>query len=249
MTEPEPSQGQIDLRRRRDVGALIADGFGAYLREFRTFILIAIAVVVPVELIVGGVGLGQFTGEYDRSPSTAHTAIQFATGFFLIMPLTTAMSIYALLDMADGRKPSAASAIQRGLDVFPPLLLVTLMYAAGVFAGLLLLILPGIYLLVRWAFFVQTTVVEKRRLLDALEGSGEIVRGSWLRVLLVVLAVNIIAGGLSALVGAPLLAAAEATGDAVFQLLGQMLGGVLFSAPSALILTLLYFDVRTRKGR
>lgn len=248
MTEPEPGRAPIALRQRRDFGPLIVDAFRLYLRHFPTFVLIAAAVVVPVQVIVGGLGLGQFTAAYDSSPGAAHVAVQFAAGLCLIMPLVTAMSIYAALDLDDGGTPAAGPAIQRGLDVFPALLVVTLMYVGGVFVGMIALILPGVYLLVRWALFVQTTVIEKRRTLDALERSGELVRGSWPRVLVVVVATNLVASTLSTLVGAPLTAAARASGDAVFHLAGQTLGGVLFSPPAALVLTLLYFDLRARKG-
>jgi hypothetical protein len=250
VTDPEPRKPRapIELHKPREIGELLADGVRVYLSEFRTFFLISLAVVLPVQLIVGGIGLGQISGNYDSTPSPEETLVQLATTLFLIVPLTTAMSIYALLDLADGRKPSAASAIQRGLDVFAPLLLVTVMYVAGVFAGLLLLIVPGVYLLVRWAFFVPATVVDGRRNFDALERSAAAVRGSFFRVLIVVLALNIIAGGLSGLVASPFLAAADSTGAAAYQLAGQIIGSALFSAPAAIVMTLFYFDRRTRAG-
>lgn len=248
MTEPQPPRAPLDLRRPRDVGALIGDGFSLWFREFRTFFLIAAAVVVPVELIVGGIGLGQFTAEYDASPEAAEILIPRFTEFFVISPLVTAMSIYALLDIADGRRPQAGSAIQRGLDAFAPLLLVIVMFAAAVTLGLLALIIPGIYLLVRLSLCIQAVIVEGERGADALRRSWDLVKGSWLRVAGITLAANFIVGGLSALVSAPLLAAADTSGDAVFQLIGQIIGGVLFVPPAALITTLLYFDLVSRRG-
>jgi membrane-anchored glycerophosphoryl diester phosphodiesterase (GDPDase) len=250
VTEPEPRRPRapIDLHRQRDLGELLADGVRIYGQEFRTFFLIALAVVVPVNLIVSGIGLGQITGEYDSTPEPGESVIQLVSSLLLIMPLVSAMSIYALLDLADGRKPRARDAIQRGLDVFAPLLAVTVMYAVGVAAGLFLLIVPGVYLFVRWVFFVPATVVDGRRGFEALERSAEAVSGSWFRVLLVTLALNILAGGASGLVASPFLAAADSTGDAVYQLIGTMFGGVLFAAPFALIMTLFYFDRRARKG-
>jgi len=249
VTEPEPPpRAPIVLQQTRDAGALLSDGVGIYLREFRTFFLISLAVVVPVNLIVSGIGLGQLTGEYDSTPDPAETLIQLASSVLLIMPLVSAMSIYALLDLADGRMPRARDAIQRGLDVFAPLLAVTVLYAAGVFAGLLLLILPGVYLFIRWVFFVPATVVDGRRGFEALERSAAAVRGSWLRVFLVTIALNILAGGASGLVASPFLAAADSSGDAFYQLIGTIFGGVLFAAPFALIMTLFYFDQRARKG-
>jgi hypothetical protein len=248
VTEPQPPRAPLDLRRPRDVGALIGDGFGLYFREFRTFFLIALAVVLPVELIVGGLGLGQFTAEYDSSPEAGEVLIPRLTEFFVISPLATAMSIYALLDVADGQRPRAGSAIQRGLDVFAPLLLVIVLYALGVLLGLLALVIPGIYVLIRWSLCIQAAVIEGERGPDALRRSWALVQGSWWRVFAITIVANFLVGALSALVSAPLLAIADSSGEAVYQLIGQIIGGVLFVPPAALITTLLFFDLKARKG-
>lgn len=248
MTGPQSPRAPLDLRRPRDLGALIGDAFTLYFREFGTFFPIGVAVVVPVELIVGGIGLGQFTAGYDSSPSVGANLIPIFTSFLVIAPLITAMCIYAALDVAEGRKPSSGSAIQRGLDVFAPLLLVMIMYAAGVSLGLLALVVPGIYLLVRWSFSIQAVVVDERKGYAALQRSAELVQGTWLRVCGITLAANLLVGGLSAVVGAPLVAVASSTDSAIYGLIGQTLGGVFFAPAGALITTLLYFDQRARKG-
>lgn len=247
MTESRPPRAPLDLRRPRDVGALIADAFGVYFREFRTFFLISVAVVVPVELIVNGIGLGQLTSPYDKTPPVAQALIQQATYALVITPLVAAMSITALLDVAEGRRPRALPAIQRGLDVFPPLLLVLVLYWLGVGIGLLA-ILPGIYLLVAGSLGTPATVIEKRRGIEAIRRSMELVRGSWWRVLGVVVLSNFLTAGVAALIGAPFLGAAESTGSAAFQLVGNTIGGVLLAPPAALIVCLLYFDQRRRTG-
>jgi hypothetical protein len=248
VTDPQPPRAPLDLRRPRDVGGLIAEGFSLYFREFRTFIAIAAAVVVPVQLIIAGIGLSELTADYDPTPNAGQQLIPVASSFLLIAPLTTAMCIYAMLDIADGRKPKASTAIQRGLDVFAPLLLVMIIYALGVTLGLAAFILPGVYLLVRWSFVIQATVVDKKRGFDALKRSSELVQGSWWRVFAITIAANLLVGGLSAVIGVPFLAAAESSGNAVYQLIGTIIGGVLFAAPAALITSLLYFDQRVRKG-
>ena len=247
MTEPEPSRAPLDLRRPRELAALFNDGFGLYFREFRTFLLIALAVVVPVELIVSGVGLGQFTAAYDRSPAPEVTIVPLVARTFVIGPLLTAMCIYVLLDTADGRKPSARAVIQRGLDVFRDLLVVMLLVALAFICGLVVFIVGAIVVAVFLAFSMQAAVVEKSRGADALRRSFELVRGSWLRVFAFALVAYLVTNGAAALVALPFASAAESTGDAVYQLGGTILGTVLFAPPLALIMSLLYFDRRYRK--
>jgi hypothetical protein len=248
VTAPQPPRAPVDLRRPRDVGALIGDGFAIYLREFRTFFVIALAVVVPVNVIVEGVGLGQLTADYDSSPGPAENLIPIVSSFLLVAPLTNAMCIYALLDLADGERPRAFATIQRGLDVFAPLLLVMLLYAGAVVLGAFALLIGAVVAFVFFGFCIQAAVVEGKRGSQALRRSWQLVRPGWLRVTGVTLLSNLLVGLLSAIVGAPFLGAADSSGSAVYQLVGTTVGGVLFAPPAALIITLLYFDQRTRTG-
>jgi hypothetical protein len=247
VTEPPP-RAPVDLRRPRDVNALIGDAFAIYLREFRTFFVIALAIVVPVSVIVQGVGLGRFTADYDPSPGPAEILIPIVSNFLLTAPLVNAMCIYALLDLAEGDKPRAFSTIQRGLDVFAPVLVVMLLYAGAVILGVFA---AGIGALVAFIFFglcIQTAVVEDRRGTDALRRSWQLVRPDWPRVTGVTILAGLLVTLLSALVGAPFLNAADSSGSAVYQLVGMTLGGVLTAPLAALIITLLYFDQRLKTG-
>jgi hypothetical protein len=248
VTEPQPPRAALDLRRPRDVGALIADGFSVYFREFRTFFLIALAVVVPVNVIVEGVGLGLLTAEYDSSPDVAESLIPIISTFLLVAPLTNAMCIYALLDIADGERPRAGSAIQRGLDIFAPLLVVMLLYAGTVILGAFVFLIGALIAFIFFGFCIQAAVVENLRGTAALRRSWQLATASWLRVIGITLAANFIVSALSALVAAPFLRVADSSDDALYQLIGQTLGGVLFAPPAALIITLLYFDQRRRTG-
>jgi hypothetical protein len=248
VTEPQPPRAQVDLRRPRDVGALIADAFSIYFRNFRTFFLIAVAVVVPVNLIVEGIGLGHLTSSYDSTPTRAETFIPILAGFLLIAPLTSAMCIYALLDLAQGEKPRPGATIQRGLDVFAPLLVVVLLYAAAIFLGLFLLIIGALVAFAVFGLCIQAAVIDGSRGVDALRRSWEVARASPFRVGGVLILANLLVGALSSLIGAPFLALADSTHSAVYQLIGTTLGGVLFTPPAALIETLLYFDQRRRAG-
>jgi hypothetical protein len=132
--------------------------------------------------------------------------------------------------------------------VFAPVLLVMVLYAGAVILGLFALIIGAVFAFVVFSFCIQAAVIEQQQGTQALSRSWQLVMASFWRVLGVTVAANLIVGGLSALVGAPFLSAADSSDSAVYQLIGQTLGGVLFAPPAALITTLLYFDQRRKTG-
>ena len=151
---------RLDLSRPRELGEIVRDALGVYRRSFAVFGTLALAVVIPVELVVDGIGLGRLTSGYDATPSTEANAISAAVLFFVVTPLLTAMTATAVVEIGEGRAPDARRAIQAGLDVFSPLLAVLVLVFLGVLFGILLLVLPGIYLAVRWFVAPQTVVIE-----------------------------------------------------------------------------------------
>ena len=90
----------------------------------------------------------------------------------MITPLLTAMTATAVVEVGEGRAPDARRAIQAGLDVFAPLLAVLVLVFLGVLCGILLLVLPGIYLAVRWFVAPQTVVIEGKQGPEALAALG-----------------------------------------------------------------------------
>jgi hypothetical protein len=237
----------VDLRRTRDLGALLTDGFTTYFRNFITFVAIAAVVVVPVQLILSGIGLRELWAHYDKHPSVAALVLPTVVNFLVTAPLVTAMSIYALLELGEGRRPSAGRAIQSGLEVFAPLFPVVLISGIGIAAGLALLLIPGIFLAVRWYFVPEAVVVEKKRGTAALERSWELVTGSGWRVFVVLLMAALAVGAATGVLNQIFLAIADSTGRAVWQLVGVIVTQTLAVPASALIGALLYFDLRARR--
>ena len=239
---------RLDLGRPRELGEIVRDAIAVYRRWFGVFATLALAVVAPVELIVEGIGLGQLTTGYDTTPSTEANAISAAVLFFVVTPLLTAMTATAVVEVGEGREPDARRAIQAGLDVFAPLLAVLVLVFLGVLFGILLLVLPGIYLAVRWFVAPQTVVIEGKQGPEALQRSAELVRGSWWRVLGVVIVLNVVAGLFGLLIQTPFAAIADAVDSGAVALIGTILGNAVTLSFVALAGTLLYFDLRVRHG-
>jgi len=236
----------IELERPRDAGGLLRDSLVVYVRHFWTFLALGALVVVPSELIVSGIGLEQLTSDYDSTPRFAEAAIPAAVSYLVVGPLITAICIYALRSVAAGGSTGAREAIVRGFESFSPIFFAVLLAAAGILLGAIL-ILPGVYLFVRWYFVPQAVVLERTEGTGALRGSGRLVEGLWWRTFGLVVLVNVLALVVAVLVGAPFSAAASGTDRAVWALAGEIVAGVLTQPFAALYSTFLYYDLRARK--
>ena len=237
----------LDLTRPRDLNALIGTTFALYRRHLKTFLTIAVVVVVPDGLIVSGIGLGQLTAPYQDDPAVERELFEFLVAALVTTPLITAMHVTAVMDVARGEAPSARRSIAAGLEAFAPVLAAMVMYVLGVIAGFILLIVPGVYLAVRWYFVTQVVVVDGRRGVEVLERSGQLVRGNWWRVLGIAIVFNLIVALLTVPIAAGVQAAAEAADAQAVMLAGTILTQILTLSFLALATTLLYFDLRVRR--
>jgi hypothetical protein len=236
----------IELERPRDAGALLRDAFSVYRRHFWTFLAIGAIVVVPSELIVSGVGLDQLSARYDATPSFAEAAIPGAVSYLVVAPLVSAICVFALRSVASGDSPRAREAVIKGFEMFTPLFFAVLLAALGIALGLLLIV-PGIYLFVRWYFVPQVVVMESQQATAALRGSSRLAEGAWWRTFGLIVLVNVAALLAALVIGSPFTAAADSTDRAAWSLAGQILAAVITQPFGALYSTLLYFDLRQRR--
>jgi len=239
---------RLELNRRRDLTALFSDSFGVLRRHFWAFLALSAVVVVPVHVIVSGVGLEQLAGRYDSSPPLAESLIPTAVSFLVVAPLLNAICIHVLRSVADGGSPGARQAIIEGFEAFTPIFFAVLLAAAGIALGLLLFIVPGVYVAVRWFFVPQAVVIEGARGPRALAHSMELTNGFWLRTFGIVLVANLAATVPGLLLSAPLAALARESGRAVWGLAGTILTEMVTTPFVALVATLLYYDLRQRRG-
>ena len=237
----------IPLEQPRDVRALLRDSFAVYLGHFGTFLALGALVVVPSQVIVGGIGLEQLTADYDdSSPSWAETSIAAAVAYLVVAPLITAICVHALRSVAGGGSPGAREAIVKGFEAFAPIFFAVLLAAAGIAIGLLLIV-PGIYLFVRWYFVPQAVVLEGARNTAALRASSRLVAGAWWRTFGLVVIVNVIVALAILVLGAPFTVLADSSDRALWALSGQIVATSVTQPFIALFSTFLYYDLRERK--
>jgi hypothetical protein len=238
----------IRLEQPRDVRALLRDSFTVYLRHFGTFLALGALVVVPSQVIVGGIGLEQLSADYDdTSPTWAETSIAAAVAYLVVAPLITAICVHALRSVAGGGSPGAREAIVKGFESFAPIFFAVLLAAAGIAIGLFLLIVPGVYLFVRWYFVPQAVVLEGARNAAALRASSRLVAGAWWRTFGLVVLVNVLVALVIVVLGAPFTLLADTTDRALWALSGQIVATSVTQPFIALFSTFLYYDLRERK--
>jgi len=238
---------QLQLQQPRDVGGLFGDSLRVFISHAWLFILLSAAVVIPVEIIVEGIGLEMLTSSYDESPPLAESIAPSVVGFLVVTPIITAISIYALQSIAEGQRPSAGQVFVAGFEAFTPLFGAVLLAAIGIALGFVALFLPGVYLLIRWYFVPQAVVIEGARGPAALSRSSEIVQGSWWRTLGLVVLANVAVAIPALLLLAPFNAIAASTDQAVWALVGTILATSVTTPFVALYSTFLYYDLLTRR--
>jgi hypothetical protein len=239
---------QLPLRRPRDVGALFSDTLSVYRSQIWLFIALSAAVVVPVDLIVRGIGLEMLTSSYDSTPALAEAIVPTVVEFLVVTPIIAAICIYALHAILGKERPAAGAVFVAGFEAFTPLFAAVLLAAIGIALGFLALILPGIYLAVRWYVVPQAVVVDGARGTAALRRSGELVQGLWWRTLGLVILGNVAVAIPGFLLLTPFTAIAESTDRSLWALVGSMLATSITTPFVALYSTFIYYDLRARRG-
>jgi hypothetical protein len=238
----------LRLRQERDVGTLFRESLAVFGRHFWLFIAVSAAVVVPAELIVEGIGMEMLTGSYASSPTIAETAVPTVVEFLVVTPLIAAICIYALHAIEAGERPSPGQVLVAGFEAFTPLFAAVLLAALGIALGFLALIVPGVYLAIRWYFVPQAVVIDGARGRAALTRSGELVDGFWWRTFGLVILANVAVAIPGFILLTPFTAIAESTDRAVWALVGSAIATSITTPFVALYSTLLYYDMRTRKA-
>jgi hypothetical protein len=153
--------------------------------------------------------------------------------------LFTGMVVELVADVQDGRRDSSPGQLLRAASpVLGQLILVGIIAGIGVVIGLILVIVPGLYLITIWSVAAPVVVLERPGALAALGRSRELVRGNGWQVFGVILVLYVVVGAISFL----LEAAAESAGSGV-GIVVRVIVGVLTAPLAALAAAVLYFEL------
>lgn len=224
--DPAPAAPQ----RQVSVGGVISEAFDLYGAHFATLVLAAAAIFV-----VSGV----IQGLLDSADSTV-LSLAGSVVSLVAWALFTGFVVSLVADVREGRRDfSAGELLSSGWHVVLPLIGFGILFGLGVGIGLLLLIVPGLYLLTIWSVGVPAIVVERAGVIEAFGRSHELVRGNGWTVFGAIVVAFLLLWGLgfaAILIGA---AIGGVAGAIILAIIVQIL-----AAPfAALVSSVLFFDL------
>jgi hypothetical protein len=187
-----------------EIGSVLSEAWGLYKRFFWQFFLTAAVVFAVLDL---------FSALADAAAGDSFLAGLFwgliaatvgVVGYFWVQGAL----VEVVRDVRDGRADRTVGQIYQAVSPRLPALIVGgILAGLGIAVGLILLIVPGLFLLTIWSMLVAVIVIEGRSAGEAFGRSREIVRGHGWEVfglIIVTFVIVAVASGLIRFVFAPL---------------------------------------------
>jgi hypothetical protein len=228
-TPPPPPQPAPAGRRPIDVGRVISESFRLYSDNVAALLLSALVIFVISGLLQGLLASGGFLlNLLGWVVGLAATALY--TGFVVKL----------VEDVRDGRRDfSAGELMSSASHHIVPLIINGILRGFAIAIGLLLLIVPGLYLLTIWAVCSPAIVSEDRDAFDAFGRSNELTAGERMSVFLTILLAFLITVAVTTIIAIIGVAIAGVAGGIVF----SIIAGTLTAPIAALVATVLFFDL------
>jgi hypothetical protein len=244
--------GGIAALAPRGIREILSAAFQLYRRSWRTLVAVAAVVVVPLTLLQYLIGHWVRThGQQlqDQVVSTSFWAAASASllaalvGLLLYQVLTGAITRTIATEVT-GQDLGLEQSYRFGFARLGPVLVVSILVGLATLVGLVVFIIPGIYIGVRLAVSIQALVIEGRRGTDAMRRSWDLVGGHWWRAAFTLLVAALLTGVVNAVITAPFSAGAW-----FIQAVAAAVATTVTLPYGALVGVLLYLDLRARKER
>jgi hypothetical protein len=250
MSETIGQPGDTALPRPLGIGEILSTALQLYQRHWRTLLTIAAVVVVPLTLLHYLLGdLVRTQGETTRNGivETATWSVGIAglvaalAGILMYLVLTGAITRAVAAEVV-GEDPSVEQSYRFGFHRLGSVLLVSVLVGLATIGGLILFIIPGIYIGIRLCVSIEALVIEGRRGTEAMGRSWGLVGGHWWHAFGTVVVGGLLTGIVNAVITAPF-------GDTGWfvQAVAAAVATVVTLPYSALVGVLLYLDLRARK--
>ena len=264
MPEAPPSRPQL---RTLGLGEIFDVAITIYRRNARVLMTLVFVVVAPLEILSallqasalpddgGGLVTETETGRITFDEEFRRSAIGFGLAAllsFLGATIATGACFKAVADGYVGTRAEWRPALAYAARRLHSILWVSFLGGLLAILGLLLLIVPGVYLYISFAVAVPVLLTEGLRGRHALGRSRRLVKGRfWPTFGVVVLGailVGIVQGALVGLAGvATFSEGRETLASFAATTVATVLGSLIATPLTAAFITVLYFDLRVRK--
>jgi hypothetical protein len=243
--------GEMAALPPRRIGELLSAAFQLYRRHWRTLMAIAAVVVVPLILLQYGIGHWVRTNGQQLQDSAAVSTSFWAVASASLLAALVALLLYQVLTGAitrtiatevTGQDLDVEQSYRFGFARLGPILVVSILVGLATLLGLIVFIIPGIYIAVRLAVSIQALIVEDRRGTEAMRRSWDLVGGHWWHAAFTLLVAGLITGVVNAVITAPF-----GAGAWLLQGIAAAVATTVTLPYGALVGVLLYLDLRARK--
>ena len=225
------------MNAKLDTARVFERIFEIYRDQFTLLIPAALLVFVPVAVVSGLI----YAGDVGILGALIVAAIgTIATYWF------QGMVVEAARDILDGRRDHTVGSLARSVTpVVFPLVIAGILAGIAIGIGLLLLIVPGLYLLTIWAVLAPVIVIERRDVMNAFGRSRELVRGNGWQVFGVIVVLFL----LQLVVTGAIQAIANSVADTVVGYsVADLIVRLLVAPLSALAAAVLFFELKALHG-
>jgi hypothetical protein len=223
------------------IGAVLDEAWTLFTRFFSRFFVIGLVVFALVNLVYA------LVVEAISSDAELAAVVLGIVGLATAVVGTTWLQgafVYAVQDARDGSFDATIGEVfSRVSSSIAPLFVAGLLAGLGIAVGLMLLVVPGLFLLTIWAVIAPVIVIERRGALESFGRSRELVRGhGW-----TVFAIVIITGLLSGIASGLLQAAFSFLPRFLEILVGGTIAQAVVAPFVAIALAITYFRLRDAK--
>jgi hypothetical protein len=239
---------------RLQPGRVVQLAFGVIGRHLALFVGLAIVIAIPLfifQLTVVNLALDAAAGVMDFNPATLFGG--FAV-YLLCYVVVQGATIHATVADLTGRPVAIGESLAVGLREFLPLIGIAILFALGVFVGLILLVIPGIILMLMWSAAIPARVVERTGILDSFGRSRALTRGNKWRIFLVFVIFVVLEIALGMVIGAIVLVfgVADAAAGAfapttIARAVGETIVNSIVAIVGSALIAALYYELRVTK--
>lgn len=227
-----------------EIGAVLTEAWQLYTRFFTRFVAVAAAVFVVIGLVNGLLGLAVGDGAFAIFIWSLFALAVSIVGYFWLQGAL----VEAVRDVRDGRVDVPVGELfARARPRLPALISAGILAGIGIFFGLVLLIVPGLYLLTRWSLIAPAIVLEGRSAGASFGRSSELVRGESWNVFGVILLTVVVAAIASGVLGTLIRAVLGPLPDLLGDWIASIAVNSIVAPWVALAWTLMYFRLAERQ--